>query len=108
MILFAGVPVTEISVARAWYERLLGRPPDLVPHDREVAWQLAEGGWIYVVEDPPRAGRSLLTLIVDDLDTAVAPVEERGLVAARAPGGPPFKAEFTDPDGNRVTFGQPG
>jgi catechol 2,3-dioxygenase-like lactoylglutathione lyase family enzyme len=107
MILFAGVPVTDIAVAREWYERLLGRPPDLVPHDREVAWRLAEGGWVYVVEDPARAGRSLLTFIVDDLDAEVGPVEERGLVAERLAGGPPFKAELADPDGNRVTFGQP-
>lgn len=107
MILFAGVPVSDIAVARSFYERLFGRPPDLVPHEREVAWQLAEGGWVYVVEDPGRAGGSLLSLIVEDLDAEVAPVEERGLVAERLPGGPPFKAEVVDPDGNRVTFGQP-
>lgn len=107
MILFAGVPVSSISSARDWYERLFGRPPDLVPNEREVCWQLAEGGWVYVVEDPPRAGRALLTLIVEDLDAAVAPVEERGLEVVRLEGGPPFKAEVTDPDGNRITFGRP-
>jgi predicted enzyme related to lactoylglutathione lyase len=104
MILFAGVPVTDIAVARSWYERLFGRPPDLVPHEREVAWQLAEGGWVYVVEEPERAGRSLLTFIVEDLDAALEPVQ---LDVSRLPGGPPFKAEVVDPDGNRVTFGQP-
>jgi predicted enzyme related to lactoylglutathione lyase len=107
VILFAGVPVSSVASARDWYERLFGRPPDLVPNEREVCWQLAEGGWVYVVEDPARAGRSLLTLIVDDLHAAVAPVEERGLDVVRPPGGPPFKAEVTDPDGNLVTFGQP-
>jgi predicted enzyme related to lactoylglutathione lyase len=107
VILFAGMPVSSIASAREWYERLFGRPPDLVPNEREVCWQTAEGGWIYVVEDPPRAGRSLVTLIVEDLDAAVAPAEERGLDVVRQPGGPPFKVELTDPDGNKVTFGRP-
>jgi len=107
VILFAGVPVTDIAPARAWYERLFGRPPELVPHEREVAWQLAEAGWIYVVEDPGRAGKSLLTLIVEDLDAEVASVAERGLAADARPEGPPRKAEFVDPDGNKMTFGQP-
>jgi predicted enzyme related to lactoylglutathione lyase len=107
VILFAGVPVSDIAVARRFYERLFGRPPDLVPHEREVAWQLAEGGWVYVVEDAPRAGRSLLSLIVEDLDAELAPVEERGLEVTRLSGGPPFKAEVVDPDGNKVSFGQP-
>jgi len=107
MILFAGVPVSSIAPARGWYEGLFGRPPDLVPNEREVCWQLAEGGWVYLVEDEPRAGRSLLTLIVEDLEAAVAPVEERGLDVVRLPGGPPFKAEVLDPDGNKVTFGRP-
>lgn len=107
MILFAGVPVTSIGAARDWYGRLFGRPPDLVPNELEVCWQMTDGGWVYVVEDPPRAGRSLVTLIVEDLDAALAPLEERGLEVVRLPGGPPFKAEVTDPDGNRVTFGRP-
>ena len=107
LILFAGVPVTDIAVGRAWYERLFGRPPDLVPHESEVAWQLAEAGWIYVVEDPARAGKSLLTLIVEDLDAELASVAERGLAPDGRAEGPPRKAEFIDPDGNKLTFGQP-
>jgi catechol 2,3-dioxygenase-like lactoylglutathione lyase family enzyme len=107
-ILFAGMPVTDIGSAREWYERLLGRPPDMVPHDREVVWQLAGAGWVYVVENPERAGKSLLTLLVEDLDAEVASVAERGLSPDARMEGPPRKAEFLDPDGNKVTFGQPG
>jgi catechol 2,3-dioxygenase-like lactoylglutathione lyase family enzyme len=107
MILFAGVPVAEIASARAWYERLLGRPPDLIPNENEVAWQLAEEGWIYVVEDEARAGRSLLTLVVDDLDRELAVLTERGAPAGRVAEGVVRKLEITDPDGNKITFGQP-
>jgi catechol 2,3-dioxygenase-like lactoylglutathione lyase family enzyme len=108
-ILFAGIPVADIESGRAWYERLLGRPPDLIPNDSEAAWELAEAGWIYVVEDGARAGKGLLTLLVDDLDAELAGLTERGL----APGpvetlrAPVRKAEIDDPDGNRITFGQP-
>jgi catechol 2,3-dioxygenase-like lactoylglutathione lyase family enzyme len=108
MILFAGVPVADIASARAWYERLLGRPPDLIPNENEVAWQLAEAGWIYVVGDPARAGRTLLTLIVDDLDLELARLAERGVAAGPIAEGAVRKLEIADPDGNKITFGQPG
>src|SRR5438128_2237071 len=52
---FAGVAVADFPGAAAWYERLLGRPPDLVPNWNEVAWQITETGWIYIVGDSTRA-----------------------------------------------------
>jgi catechol 2,3-dioxygenase-like lactoylglutathione lyase family enzyme len=108
MILFAGVPVADLASARAWYERLLGRPPDMIPNENEVVWQLAEAGWIYVVEDEERAGRSLLTLVVDDVDHERALLTERGVPAGPiAEGAVVRKLEIIDPDGNKVTFGQP-
>ena len=76
-VLFAGVPVADYPAARGWYERLFGRGPDMVPNQTEVVWQVAEGGWVYVVADAERAGRALVTVIVDDLDGLLA-----GLVVA--------------------------
>lgn len=107
---FAGVPVADYAAARAWWERLVGRPPDLIPNDNEAAWQLTETGWIYVVGDAGRAGQALLTILVDDLDTHVAELAERGLAteAIDTVPGVVRTAEITDPDGNRITFGQPG
>src|SRR5947208_11226529 len=64
---FAGLPVADFDAARAWYERLLGRPPDLVAHETDVAWQLTDSGWVYVVQDAERAGHALVTVLVDDL-----------------------------------------
>jgi catechol 2,3-dioxygenase-like lactoylglutathione lyase family enzyme len=32
--MFAGIPVSDLDVAFAWYEDLLGRPPDRHPHER--------------------------------------------------------------------------
>src|SRR5207237_561614 len=65
---FAGIPVAHRDAAVGWYERLVGRPPDLVPNDDEAAWRLTETGWMYVVADPGRVGSALHTLLVDDLD----------------------------------------
>ncbi|HEY8770400.1 MAG TPA: hypothetical protein VIM03_07640, partial [Thermoleophilaceae bacterium] len=75
---FAGIAVADIGSARAWYERLTGRPPDMLPNENEAAWQLAGQGWIYLVSDRERAGKALVTLLVDDLDAQVAELAERG------------------------------
>ena len=103
-----GVATRHLEPALPWYERLLGRPPDLVPNENEVAWQVAGNGWIYLVADPDRAGRALLTLIVDDLDGHLAQLAERGLTAEgiEVLPGVGRKAEFTDPEGNRITFAE--
>ena len=69
---FAGLPVTDHAAAEPWYERLFGEPPFMRPHDTESAWRLEEHAWVYVVQDPKRAGHGLLTVLVDDLDAQVA------------------------------------
>ena len=106
---FAGVAVADYEAMRAWYERLLGREPDMLPHDAEAAWQLVNGGWLYVVADPERAGGSLLTLLVDDLDAELAAIGERGIAhgGIETIPGKVRTAEFVDPEGNKVKFGQP-
>jgi hypothetical protein len=56
-VVFAGIATGDYDSALAWYERLLGRPPDLIPKEDEVAWQVAEMGWIYLIADASRAGK---------------------------------------------------
>ena len=105
---FDGLPVTDLAAALAWYERVMGRPPDMRPHDQEATWQLADSASIYVVVDRERAGRGLLTVIVAELDRLLAELAGRGLTPVSTEGqrGELRRAVFTDPDGNRVTFGQ--
>jgi catechol 2,3-dioxygenase-like lactoylglutathione lyase family enzyme len=106
--LFAGLAVADYGAARSWYETFFGRPPDLVPHDNESAWQLTGGGWVYVVGDPQRAGRGLLTLLVDDLDELLAALAARGISTGpvEAYGSGARKAVVEDPDGNQIGLGE--
>jgi hypothetical protein len=66
-----------------------------------------QGGVIQLVEDADRAGRSLLTLEVDDLRQELITLRERGL----DPGGfddatsdKVLFATVTDADGNTITL----
>jgi catechol 2,3-dioxygenase-like lactoylglutathione lyase family enzyme len=105
--LFAGIAAADYDASVAWYERLLGRPPDMLPREQEAVWRLSGTGWVYVVGDAVRAGGGMLTLLVDDLDAHLAGIAARGLVAgAVQPGGGGRKATIADPDGNTVTFAQ--
>ena len=107
--LFAGVPVRDIPAAREWYALFFGRAADFIPNDNEAVWQLGEHAWIYVVGDAARAGHGLLTLLVDDVDQQLAELKERGIETGTIDTipGAVRKLEVTDPDGNRITFGQP-
>jgi predicted enzyme related to lactoylglutathione lyase len=105
---FAGIAVSDYAAARAWYENFFGRAPDLVPHDNEAAWQLAAGGWVYVVRDGARAGGGLVTVLVEDLDARLAALSERGVAASRIEtyDSGARKAIVEDPEGNEIGLGE--
>jgi catechol 2,3-dioxygenase-like lactoylglutathione lyase family enzyme len=105
--LFAGIPVNDYAAALAWYERLLGAPPSFFPHDTEAVWELAENRLVYIVQRPERAGHALHTIIVDDLDSLVAEIAERGLEPAKREtySNGVRKITYADPDGNEIGYG---
>ena len=106
-VAFTGIPVADYQAACEWYQRLMGRSPDMVPHESEVVWQLSETGWLYVVHDVERAmGKALLTLIVDDLDSHLAEFRERHIVVnnLEVSSGKYRRAIITDPEGNTIQF----
>ena len=106
--LFAGIPVSDYAAALAWYERLLGAPPSFFPHDTEAVWELAEHRSVYIVQRPDHAGHAMHTVIVDDLDTLMAEVAQRGLEPAQQETYPNGvrKTTYVDPDGNEIGFGE--
>jgi predicted enzyme related to lactoylglutathione lyase len=100
--------VADLGLAVPWYERLLGRPPDLVPNENEAAWQVADSGWIYVVGDADRAGNALVTILVDDLEARVSALAERGVATGAIETVPGLfrKAVISDPEGNKLTLAE--
>jgi len=104
--MFAGVAVRDYARSVPWYELLLGAEASFHPHDTEAVWQLAEGQYLYIVEDHDRAGGALCMIWVDDPVTAAARIAGRGLEpvglerydAVR-------KYVFHDVDGNEISIG---
>jgi len=105
-VLLAGVPVRDFTTARAWYERFFGRPPDVVAHAAEVLWQVSSGGWLYIVEDRERAGKSSIAIAVPVIDDAVSVLEARSLAIGpiEPQGATAKKAVAQDPDGNVIAL----
>jgi hypothetical protein len=62
-------------------------------------------GWI--VQRPEHAGHAVNTVLVDDLDTWVAGIAERGLEPAKTEtyDNGTRKITYFDPDGNEFGFG---
>jgi hypothetical protein len=105
--LFAGIPVTNYANALTWYQHLFGSPPSFVPHDTEAVWELAEHRYLYIVEQPEHAGHARHTVFVDDLDTLVAQIAERGLDPAQRETyeNGVRKITYRDADGNEIGYG---
>lgn len=77
----AVVAVSDIEAGRAWYTTLLGREPDNNPMPNLIEWQVTDGGWVQVTEDPVRAGNGMLNLAMSDFEEAVREVRKIGLGA---------------------------
>ncbi|MCX4911461.1 VOC family protein [Streptomyces sp. NBC_00878] len=108
--LFAGIPVNDYPAALAWYERLLGSPPAFFPNDTEAVWELAEHRYVYIVRRPEQAGHAIHTLLVEDLDTRVAAIADRGLEPTTRETYVEegmCKVTYRDQDGNEFGFGGP-
>ncbi len=73
-------------------------------------WCVAGNGWLYVVEDPDRAGTTIVTISVDNLDRLVSDLSGRGITSGliEAVGDEGQKSKVTDPDGNVITCIQIG
>jgi catechol 2,3-dioxygenase-like lactoylglutathione lyase family enzyme len=105
---FAGLRVTDYETARAWYERVLGRPPDMLPNADEAVWHLAGAASIYVVAGHEHAGGGLLTVAVDSMEGLLAELAACGVPArTERPVAGMARVSVSDPDGNAITFFEP-
>jgi predicted enzyme related to lactoylglutathione lyase len=107
--LFAELHVSDYAEARPWYERLFGGAPSFDAHETESVWEVREHGYVVIEEDQDRAGRSAVTLFVDDLDDRVDEISTRGIEPAQRETytNGVRKAIYRDADGNEIGFGGP-
>ena len=105
---FAGLAVARLDAAIDWYERLLGRPPDMLPNEREAVWRVTETASVYVVADEDRAGRSAVTMFVGDLDAALEKISRRDIAVGEVETAPGLfrKVVINDPDGNTIQLAE--
>ncbi|MGR3764357.1 VOC family protein [Rossellomorea sp. NS-SX7] len=62
------VRVSNMREGQSWYETLLSREPDFVPHDGFAEWELLPGCWLQVAEGEPASGSGPIRLGVADLE----------------------------------------
>ena len=81
-------------------------PGPVAAHDTEVMWQVTATGWVYVLHDPERAGSTVITVAVADIERTTAELTTRGIaVGPIAPEGDAGrKALVRDPDGNTIAI----
>jgi predicted enzyme related to lactoylglutathione lyase len=105
-VLFASLPVATFDAAIEWYERFFGRAADIIPNDDEAMWRVADNGWLYVINDPKRAGRTAVTISVGDLAEVIAALAHRGISAEpiEVVGDEGLKSNVQDPDGNVLSL----
>jgi len=105
--LFAGIAVSDLPRAVAWFDRLLGAVETFEPNETERVWTVAERRHLYVELRPEGAGHTMVTLFVDNLDEFLAGVARRGLkpTTQETYENGVRKATFRDPDGNEIGVG---
>jgi hypothetical protein len=108
--LFAGIPVTSYAGALPWYEQFFGSRPSFLPNDTEAVWEVAEHRYVYIVQQPERAGNALVLSFVDDLGDRVTAIARRGIEPTRREtyGNGVTKVTYRDADGNEISLGGPG
>jgi predicted enzyme related to lactoylglutathione lyase len=105
---FAGLAVTRLDAAIGWYERLLGKPPDMRPNEREATWQVTQTASVYIVADDDRAGHSAVTMFVDDLDAELERITRGGIAVGGIETAPGLfrRVKIRDPDGNAIQLAE--
>ncbi len=105
----AGVAVEDVEAAEDWWGRLFGRPPDDRPAQGIAEWRLSADGVVQLVAARERAGASLLTLEVEDLEAELCALRDRGIDCGDVEDDADvlvLMATVADPEGSVVTLVQ--
>lgn len=102
------IRVTDIREGQKWYQKLLNKEPDFIPHEGFAEWELIPGCWLQVAEGVPTEGSGPIRLGVIDIEAERERLKkdfhvENFEIYSREE--VPVKwGTFTDPWGNRVGF----
>lgn len=61
------VRVSDMQKGQKWYETLLNRTPDFIPHEGFAEWELITGCWLQVAEGTPSLNSGPIRLGVEDI-----------------------------------------
>jgi len=102
------VRVSNIEEGQKWYETLLNRKPDFVPHEGFAEWELIPGCWLQIAEGIPTEGNGPLRLgttnIEAEKDRLVEVLKIDDFEIYSRPEVPVKWGTFADPWGNRLGF----
>ncbi|MFT4415810.1 VOC family protein [Fredinandcohnia humi] len=102
------IRVTDINKAHKWYETLLKRSPDFIPHDGFVEWEIIPGCWLQVAEGIPSEGSGPLRLGVKNLqneqERVIKELQVSNFEIYSRPEVPVKWGTFFDPWGNKIGF----
>lgn len=105
--IFANISCTSLETSIPWYEVIFGRGPDARPMPGLVEWHF-EGAGLQLFEADDNAGRSTLTLVVEDVQSERERLDKAGFQPGAAQ-----QADYTtivqlrDPDANLLVLAQP-
>lgn len=102
------VRVPEFQKGTTWYQKLLQREPDFVPHEGFAEWEIIPGFWLQVAEGVPARDSGPLRLGVANLDSqrdrVVHELNVEPFEVYSRPEVPVKWGTFYDPWGNRLGF----
>ncbi|MGZ9584892.1 VOC family protein [Paenibacillus marinisediminis] len=102
------VRVSNIKEGLEWYETLLDKKPDIIPHDGFAEWELIPGCWLQVAEGTVTEGSGPLRLGVTNIkaerDRLVEQLKIDSFEIHSRPEVSVKWGTFTDPWGNRLGF----
>ncbi|WP_211748195.1 VOC family protein [Paenibacillus sp. Marseille-Q4541] len=102
------VRVADFSEGQKWYETLLDRVPDFVPHEGFVEWEIIPGFWLQVAEGDTTMGSGPLRLAVEDIirekNRMIKELNIENFEIHSRDEVPVKWGTFSDPWGNRVGF----
>ncbi|SFV28863.1 hypothetical protein SAMN05216456_0617 [Devosia crocina] len=106
--IYAAAVVKDFEAALAWYAALMGRKADDLPIPGMAQWRNMGAAGLQVWQDEQRAGRSIMTIVVKDLQQEKQRLAEVGIrMENEFSGDFGAVAQVFDPEGNRINLSEP-